>query len=74
MAKFAALGSSPRSPMMTVSGIAAKGLSPDFITRRIAAESVSPQLLAVLGRDTELRFAMIPVMRISVSDFLFAKV
>ena len=66
MAKFAALGSSPRSPMMTVSGIAAKGLSPDFITRRIAAESVSPQLTAVLGLDTELQFAEIPVMRISV--------
>ena len=66
VAKFAALGSRPRSPMMTVSGIAAKGLSPDFITRRIAAESVSPQLTAVLGLDTELQFAEIPVMRISV--------
>ena len=66
VAKFAALGSSPRSPMMTVSGIAAKGLSPDFITRRIAAESVSPQLTAVLGLDTELQFAEIPVMRISI--------
>ena len=55
--------------MMTVSGIAALGLSPDFITRRIAAESVSPQLLAVLGPDTELRFAVIPVMRISVLIF-----
>jgi hypothetical protein len=52
--------------MMTVSGIAAKGLSPDFLIRRIAAESVSPQLLAVLGSDTELQFAEIPVMRISV--------
>jgi len=51
---------------MTVSGIAAWGLSPDFVTRRIAAESVSPQLLAVLGRDTELQFAEIPVMRISI--------
>ena len=51
---------------MTVSGIAAWGLSPDFVTRRIAAESVSPQLLAVLGSDTELQFAEIPVMRISV--------
>ena len=54
--------------MMTVSGIAAWGLSPAVITRRIAAESVSPQLIAVLGRDTELRFAVIPVMRISVFD------
>ena len=51
---------------MTVSGIAAWGLSPDFVTRRIAAESVSPQLIAVLGRDTELQFAEIPVMRISI--------
>ena len=66
VAKCAALGSRPRSPMMTVSGIAALGLSPDFITRRIAAESVSPQLTAVLGLDTELQFAEIPVMRISI--------
>ena len=62
VAKCAALGSRPRSPMMTVSGIAALGLSPDFIMRRIAAESVSPQLLAVLGSDTELHFAMVPVI------------
>jgi len=55
--------------MMTVSGIAAEGLSPDFIMRRIAAESVSPQLIAVLGSDTELRFAVVPVMRISVFEF-----
>ena len=55
--------------MMTVSGIAALGLSPAVITRRIAAESVSPQLLAVLGPDTELRFAVIPVMYISIWDF-----
>ena len=66
VAKFAACIARPRSPMMTVSGIAAKGLSPDFITRRIAAESVSPQLTAVLGLDTELQFAEIPVMRISI--------
>ena len=66
VAKFAALGSRPRSPIMTVSGIAALGLSPDFIMRRIAAESVSPQLTAVLGLDTELQFAEIPVMRISI--------
>ena len=66
VAKFAACIARPRSPMMTVSGIAALGLSPDFITRRIAAESVSPQLTAVLGLDTELQFAEIPVMRISI--------
>ena len=47
---------------MIVSGIAAEGLSPDFVTRRIAAESACPQLTAVLGSDTELRFAVIPVM------------
>ena len=69
VAKFAALGSRPRSPIMTVSGIAALGLSPDFIMRRIAAESVSPQLTAVLGLDTELQFAEIPVMRISILIF-----
>jgi hypothetical protein len=48
--------------MMTVSGIAAKGLPPDFITRRIAAESACPQLTAVWKTDTELRFAVIPVI------------
>ena len=48
--------------MMTVSGIAAEGLPVDAFTRRIAAESVSPQLKAVLGTDTELRFAEIPVI------------
>jgi hypothetical protein len=48
--------------MMTVSGIAAEGLPVDVFTRRIAAESVSPQLAAVLGTDTELRFAEIPVI------------
>ena len=69
VAKCAACIARPRSPMMTVSGIAAKGLSPDFITRRIAAESVSPQLTAVLGLDTELQFAEIPVMRISILIF-----
>ena len=51
---------------MTVSGIAAWGLSPNLESSWIAAESVSPQLTAVLGRDTELQFAEIPVMRISV--------
>ena len=54
---------------MTLSGIAAEGLPPDFIMHRIAAESVSPQLIAVLGSDTELRFAVVPVMRISVFEF-----
>ena len=48
--------------MMTVSGIAAEGLSPNFKSSWIAAESACPQLTAVLGTDTELRFAVIPVM------------
>lgn len=48
--------------MMTVSGIAAEGLPVGAFMRRIAAESVSPQLEAVLGTDTELRFAEIPVI------------
>ena len=48
--------------MMTASGIAAEGLPVDAFMRRIAAESVSPQLEAVLGSDTELRFAEIPVI------------
>ena len=47
---------------MTVSGIAAWGLSPNLESSWIAAESVSPQLTAVLGRDTELRFAVVPVI------------
>ena len=47
--------------MMTVSGIAAEGLPIDVDSRRMAAESVSPQQLAVFGTDTELRFAVIPV-------------
>ena len=47
---------------MTLSGIAAEGLPVDAFIRRIAAESVSPQLEAVLGSDTELRFAEIPVI------------
>ena len=65
-AEFATFDSRPRSPMMTVSGIAAKGLPPDFITRRIAAESACPQLTAVLGTDTELRFAVTPVIIIYI--------
>ena len=48
--------------MMTVSGIAAEGLPAVVETRRIAAEGVSPQLIAVLWADTELRFAVIPVI------------
>ena len=48
--------------MMTVSGIAAEGPPGADDTRRIAAESVSPQRVAVLWADTELRFAVIPVM------------
>jgi hypothetical protein len=48
--------------MMTLSGIDAEGLPVDAFIRRIAAESVSPQLKAVLGTDTELRFAEIPVI------------
>ena len=52
--------------MMTASGIAAEGLPVDVNTRRIAAESVSPQLTAVLGSDTELRFAVTPVIIIYI--------
>ena len=48
--------------MMTVSGIAAEGPPALDNIRRIAAESVSPQLVAVLESDTELRFAVIPVL------------
>ena len=48
--------------MMTVSGIAAEGPPAADETRRIAAECVSPQLTAVLGTDTELRFAVTPVI------------
>ena len=48
--------------MMTASGIDAEGLPVDAFMSRIAAESVSPQLKAVLGTDTELRFAEIPVI------------
>ena len=65
-AEFAACDSRPRSPMMTVSGIAAEGLSPNLFPGWIAAESVSPQLTAVLGSDTELRFAVTPVIIIYI--------
>lgn len=53
--------------MMTVSGAAAEGLSPNLFTGWIAAESVSPQLTAVLWSDTELRFTVTPVIKINVS-------
>ena len=48
--------------MMIVSGTAAEGPPAADDIRRIAAESVSPQHIAVLWADTELRFAVIPVM------------
>jgi hypothetical protein len=48
--------------MMTVSGIDAEGLSPNFKSSWIAAESACPQLTAVWKTDTELRFAVIPVI------------
>jgi hypothetical protein len=51
--------------MMTVTGIAAEGPPATNDTRRIAAESVSPQLIAVLGSDTELHFTVIPVIILS---------
>ena len=47
VAKCAALGSRPRSPMMTKAGIVAEGLSADEKSRRLAAENVSPVLTAV---------------------------
>ena len=58
----------PRSPMITVSGIAAEGSHADDDMRRIAAECVSPQHIAVLGTDTELRFAVIPVIMKTLVD------
>ena len=48
--------------MMTVSGIAAEGPPAVVEMWRIAAVSVSPQCVAVLWADTELRFAVIPVI------------
>ena len=59
---LAACDRMPRSPIMTVSGVVAEGLSSNLFSCWIAAESVSPQHVAVLGADTELRFAMIPVI------------
>ena len=58
----AAWSERPRSPMMTVSGIAAEGPPAADETRRIAGEGVSPQFTAVFGLDTEQHFALIPVM------------
>ena len=55
--------------MMTISGIAAEGPPAADDTRRIAAECVSPQLAAVLGLDTELHFAVIPVIVNIFNDF-----
>ena len=48
--------------MMTVSGTAAEGPPAVDDTRRIAAEGVSPQHIAVMGPDTEKRLAVIPVI------------
>ena len=48
--------------MITVSGTADEDPPANGETRRIAAESVSPQLIAVLGPDTEKRLAVIPVI------------
>ena len=62
VAGFAAFGDRPRSPMMTVSGTAAEGPPAPDDTRRIAAEGVSPQHVAVMGPDTEKRLAVIPVI------------
>ena len=59
--KFAANG----SPRYTAMGIRAEESPAANGTRRIAAESVSPQLIAVLRTDTELRFAVIPVIILS---------
>ena len=60
--------------MMTVSGIAAKEQAATENSPRIAAKSASPQSLAVLWSDTELRFAVIPVMSQSFLDFAATKV
>lgn len=61
-ARCAAWFYKPRSPMITVSGIAADDPPAVDVIRRIAAESASPQLVAVIGTDTELRHALIPVI------------
>jgi hypothetical protein len=61
--------------MITVSGIAAEGPPAVDETRRIAAESVSPQHVAVLWTDTELHFALIPVICRKIAfDFPSTKV
>jgi hypothetical protein len=48
--------------MITVSGTAAEGPPAPDDSRRIAAEGVSPQHIAVMGSDTEKRLAVIPVI------------
>ena len=48
--------------MMTVSGTAAEGPPAVDDTRRMAVEGVSPQQVAVLWTDTELRLSVIPVI------------
>jgi hypothetical protein len=59
--------------MMTVSGIDAEGLSPNFKSSWIAAESACPQLTAVWKTDTELRFAVIPVILKTICDNLLQR-
>jgi hypothetical protein len=61
--------------MITVSGTAAEGPPAVDVIRRIAAESASPQLVAVIGTDTELRLALIPVICRKIAfDFPSTKV
>ena len=60
--------------MMTVSGTAAEGPPAADETRRIAVDSVSPQLVAVMGPDTEKRLAVIPVMSYFCFEYPAAKV
>ena len=60
--------------MITVSGIAADGPPAADEPRRIAAESVSPQHVAVMGPDTEKRLAVIPVMSYFYFEYPAAKV
>ena len=59
---------------MTVSGTTAKGLPDADNTRRIAVKGASPQFVAVLGADTEMHFAVIPVMCLSSLNFAATKV
>jgi hypothetical protein len=55
--------------MMTVSGIDAEGLSANVVTCWIAAGSACPRLIAVLGSDTELCIALIPVISFLILVF-----